>query len=169
DTAGDLGQRARAATLVEHFRAAPDLPNVFRRPYGPGWALVGDAALVMDPITGQGIGHALRDAGSLAGAVEAGVRSDRPLDRSDAEHQRRRDAQVGPMYDFTTDLASFRPNPTAQVLFAALEQKPEFVSEFLGMLTGTVPVATYFGGRNIAKVVGVRGMLTVVASQWRGR
>src|SRR5215470_13182521 len=55
DTAGDLGKRARAATPVEHFRAAPDLPNVFRKPYGPGWALVGDAALVMDPITGQGI------------------------------------------------------------------------------------------------------------------
>jgi hypothetical protein len=33
--------------------AGPDLPNFFRKPYGPGWALVGDAGPVMDPITGQ--------------------------------------------------------------------------------------------------------------------
>ncbi len=66
DKAGDLGERVRAATRVEHVRATPDVPNAYRQPYGPGWALVGDAGLVMDPITGQGIGHALCDAESLA-------------------------------------------------------------------------------------------------------
>ena len=44
------------------MRGTPDLPNRFHRPYGPGWALVGDAGLVMDPITAYGIGHAFRDA-----------------------------------------------------------------------------------------------------------
>ena len=60
DLAGDLGERVRAGRRAERFRASPDLPNVVRRPYGPGWALVGDAGLVMDPMTGQGIGDALR-------------------------------------------------------------------------------------------------------------
>jgi hypothetical protein len=29
------------------IRASPDLPNRFRRPYGPGWALIGDAGLAL--------------------------------------------------------------------------------------------------------------------------
>jgi hypothetical protein len=37
------------------------------------------------------------------------------------------------------------------------------------MLTGTVLVKDYFGGRNMSRVVGVRGMVTVMASQFRGR
>src|SRR5262249_5696904 len=60
DLAGDLGQRARNARRAAPIRGTTDLPNFFRKPYGPGWALVGDAGLVMDPITGQGIGHAFR-------------------------------------------------------------------------------------------------------------
>jgi hypothetical protein len=28
--------------------AAPALPNQFRKPYGPGWVLVGDAGYVKD-------------------------------------------------------------------------------------------------------------------------
>jgi flavin-dependent dehydrogenase len=59
---GDLPERLREAKLVEHVRGTTDLPNVMRRPYGPGYVLVGDAGLVMDPITGQGIGNALADA-----------------------------------------------------------------------------------------------------------
>ena len=55
DLAGDLGERVRAGERAERVHGTADLPNRFRVPYGPGWALVGDAGLVMDPITGQGI------------------------------------------------------------------------------------------------------------------
>ena len=33
-----------------------------RKPHGPGWALVGDAGVTMDPSTAEGITNALRDA-----------------------------------------------------------------------------------------------------------
>ncbi len=52
-----LGERARGLQRADRFRGTPDLPNGLRVPYGRGWALVGDAGLVMDPITGQGIGQ----------------------------------------------------------------------------------------------------------------
>ena len=54
DTVG-LGERIRAGRRAERFRGTPDLPSYLRQPYGPGWALVGDAGLLMDPVTGQGI------------------------------------------------------------------------------------------------------------------
>ena len=72
-----LGERIRAGRRAERFRGTPDLPSFFRKPYGPGWALVGDAGLLLDPITGQGIGDAFRDAELLAGAVVAGLGGDR--------------------------------------------------------------------------------------------
>ena len=46
--------------------ASIELPNVVRQPYGPGWALVGDAGYHRDPITGHGITDAFRDAELLA-------------------------------------------------------------------------------------------------------
>ena len=44
-------------------------PNYFRKPYGPGWALVGDAGYIKDPVTAQGIHDAFRDAELLCAAV----------------------------------------------------------------------------------------------------
>jgi hypothetical protein len=91
------------------------------------------------------------------------------MDEALAEFHHRRDEATGPMYDFTTDLASFRPDPTADILFGALERKPEHVSDFLGMLTGTVPVKDYFAGRHMSRIVGLRGTIRVMASQLKGR
>ena len=44
-------------------------PNFFRKPFGPGWALIGDAGYIKDPITGQGILDAFRDAELCVAAV----------------------------------------------------------------------------------------------------
>ena len=42
------------------------IPGTLRVPYGDGWALVGDAAMVMDPWSGQGIDQASTHAVFLA-------------------------------------------------------------------------------------------------------
>ena len=46
--------------------------NFYRRPYGDGWALVGDAGYHKDPILAIGISDAFRDAQLLADASDAG-------------------------------------------------------------------------------------------------
>ncbi|HWD42634.1 MAG TPA: NAD(P)/FAD-dependent oxidoreductase [Actinomycetota bacterium] len=167
DLAGDLGERVRAGHRAERFRASPDLPNFLRRPYGPGWALVGDAGLVMDPITGQGIGDALRDAELLAEAVEAGLGGRRPLAAALAGYERARDRAALPMYEFTGELASFAPpRPEQQALFAALAGRQDEIDRFLAVLTGSVTLNDYFRPRNLLRVLGVRGMASVAL---RGR
>jgi 2-polyprenyl-6-methoxyphenol hydroxylase-like FAD-dependent oxidoreductase len=122
-------------------------------------ALVGDAGLVMDPITGQGIGDALRDAELLAGAVEAGLGGRQPLQAALAGYERARDRAAMPMYEFTTELASFAP-PRAeqQALFAALAGRPAEIDRFLGVITGAVPLAEYLSLRNLLRLLGVRAM-----------
>jgi 2-polyprenyl-6-methoxyphenol hydroxylase-like FAD-dependent oxidoreductase len=53
---------------VRSFRA---MPGYLRVPWGPGWALVGDAGYWKDPIGAHGLTDALRDAELLARAVVA--------------------------------------------------------------------------------------------------
>ncbi len=58
----ELAERLSLATRETRFVGTGDLPNYFRRPYGPGWALVGDAGYHKDPLTAQGISDDFRDA-----------------------------------------------------------------------------------------------------------
>jgi 2-polyprenyl-6-methoxyphenol hydroxylase-like FAD-dependent oxidoreductase len=163
DLAGDLGERIRAGRRVERIRATPDLPNVIRKPYGPGWALVGDAGLVMDPITGQGIGHALRDAEALAEAVSTGLTGRRPLDAALAGYERGRDRATRPMFDFTTQLAALAPQqPAERRLFAALAAEPEQTDRFIAALTGTLPLRQFMSPVNLVKLVGLGGFAGLV-------
>jgi len=70
-TAPGLARRVRDGSITAPLRGHVGLPNHVRRPAGPGWALVGDAAYHRDPITGHGITDAFRDAELLADAAGA--------------------------------------------------------------------------------------------------
>lgn len=70
----------------------------FRRPVGPGWALVGDAGLHKDPHAGLGISDALRDARALARAIAAGEEA--ALER----YWRERDLASTELFHFARDL-----------------------------------------------------------------
>lgn len=114
--------RRLAGDRAERFRTTPDLPHAIHVPYGPGWALVGDAGLVMDPITAQGIGNALREAEMLAESITAPLENGRPLRPALAAYHRRRDAALRPMYDLTADVAAFHPPSRAERhLFTAVQ------------------------------------------------
>ncbi|HLI53657.1 MAG TPA: NAD(P)/FAD-dependent oxidoreductase [Acidimicrobiales bacterium] len=162
DTAGDLGERVRAGARAERVFGTADLHNHFRQPHGPGWALVGDAGLLLDPVTGQGIADAFRDAELLAEAVATGLDSGPPLATTLDGYRARRDAAALPMYEMTLDLASFAPPRLAQqLLFEALEGRPAEIDRFLGVLSGAVPIRSYFGPRNLLRLLGPRRMLKV--------
>jgi 2-polyprenyl-6-methoxyphenol hydroxylase-like FAD-dependent oxidoreductase len=86
-----------------------------RESWGPGWALVGDAACFKDPITAHGITDALRDAELLARAVADGT------DRAFASYQRMRDELVLDVFDLSDRIASYTWNlDSVQVLHEAL-------------------------------------------------
>ena len=72
DLAPAFAERVRGAKREAPFAGAP-VSNFFRKPFGPGWALVGDAGYNKDPITAQGIGDAFHDACSVTtgGNLEA--------------------------------------------------------------------------------------------------
>lgn len=169
DLCGDLGERVRSAERADRFLGTADLPNVVRRPFGPGWALVGDAGLVVDPITAWGISDALRDAELLADAIGAGL-GDGRLEHALAAYERARDDATLPMWEFTTELASFGPpKPEERLLFEALARSRAETDRFLGVLTGVEPIAAYMTPRNLTRIVGAKGMARIMLSKFRPR
>jgi 2-polyprenyl-6-methoxyphenol hydroxylase-like FAD-dependent oxidoreductase len=161
DQAGDLGERVRSGERAERIRCTNDLPNRFRVPHGPGWALVGDAGLVMDPITGQGIADAFRDAELLADAVATGIAGGR-LERALARYRRRRDRAALPMYRLTQQLARLAPARAAdRELFSALAARPAEIERFFGVLTGVHPPAAVFSPPHLIRLLGPRRFLRV--------
>src|SRR4029450_10947483 len=58
-----------AARRAEGVSGAANLPNFLRRPYAPGWALVGDAGCHKDPYLALGLCDAFRDAEVLVDAI----------------------------------------------------------------------------------------------------
>ena len=106
DAVTTVGERMRGAKREERFVGTNDQPNYFRRPYGRGWALVGDAGYQRDFITGLGIMDAFRDAQLLADAIDNGFAERRPLDEAMAAYEQRRNELAKPLYDITCDMAS---------------------------------------------------------------
>ena len=68
------------------------------KPYGPGWALVGDAGYHKDPLNGEGITDAFRDAELLTEAIDAGFSGRQPLDDTLADYERQRNDIAMPVH-----------------------------------------------------------------------
>jgi len=107
----DLAERAEAGTRISPFRGTPGLPGFLRRPFGPGWALVGDAGYTKDPISAHGISDALRDAELCARAVDRSLRH--PAEELEAMqgYQQVRDRLSHRMFDESDALARFEWDP----------------------------------------------------------
>ncbi|OGN94265.1 MAG: hypothetical protein A2Z71_10780 [Chloroflexi bacterium RBG_13_50_21] len=170
DSLPNLTDRIHTGRQAERFYGTADLPAFYRHSYGQGWALVGDAGLSMDPITGQGIGNAFRDAERMSEAVDAAFSGRVPIETAFTEYERLRNQETKPMYEFTSQIAAFTPpSPEQQVLFSSLAHKPEAASRFLGALTGSVPLQEFFSPRSIFQIVGISGMGRILFSKIKPR
>jgi 2-polyprenyl-6-methoxyphenol hydroxylase-like FAD-dependent oxidoreductase len=159
DLCGDLGERVRSGSRAERLRTTPDQPNMFRCAHGPGWALAGDAGVVMDSISAQGMTNALRDASHLSAAVVAGLGGGRPLSAALHDHQRQRDRAIRGMYDFTLGLAAFSPaRPVQRLFLAAVAADQQETDRFLGSFAGISPPEDYFTLATVMRILGSRGI-----------
>jgi flavin-dependent dehydrogenase len=167
--APSLAERVQQGRRAERFMGIADLPNFYRTPYGPGWALVGDAGYHKDPITRWGISDAFRDADLLAEALDAGFAGRAALEEALAGYEAQRNAASLPSYELTTQLASFAPpRPEHTALYAALRRDQAARDQFFGVLTGAVPMQTFFTPGNLVRILGLTGMARTAGQKvWR--
>ncbi|HVP05642.1 MAG TPA: NAD(P)/FAD-dependent oxidoreductase [Dehalococcoidia bacterium] len=112
----------------ERFLGTADMPNYFRKPYGPGWALTGDAGYHRDFITGLGINDAFLQAELLAAALHEAWSGKRSEEEALADFQKKRDDYVKPTYDVTIKIAAGEQvDPMAFMQFglALMRQVPQ--------------------------------------------
>jgi flavin-dependent dehydrogenase len=166
EVAPGLAERVRISKREEPFAGTADMPNFFRKPFGKGWALVGDAGYHKDYFTAQGITDAFRDAGLLAEAIDAGLSGHRPLEEALADYERQRNDTVRPMYELTCQRAALGPPPPdMQHLFAALQGNQTETNRFFGTTAGTVPIPEFFSPENIGRIISGDNPVTALPEQ----
>ena len=139
DLTPDFAARLRAGRREERFYGCSDLPNFYRKPYGSGWALVGDAGVHKDPFLALGIADAFRDAEFLADAIREGLGGTRSLTETLADFERRRNDASAKDYQENIISARFTPlPPEALAARAAARQDPDAATRLVKRRMGMI-------------------------------
>ena len=153
-----LAERVRNGRREEHFRGTADLPNFFRKPYGAGWALVGDAGYHKDPALAYGISDAFLCAELLAEALDAGLSERQPMDDALALYEQRRNEKLLPYYQMNCQIASLEPpSIETQQLFGALSRNQVETNNFTGALQGVCVYLRFFSPANVMRIMSLSG------------
>ncbi len=106
-------------------------PKFFmKQAIGPGWALVGDSGLHIDPTPGLGISDAVRDAADLSDAIIDGSEKAMRL------YWRRRDAESIGLYHFAGEMGSPEyNNPFTRIAFKHAQKSPAMQQRMDWMMT----------------------------------
>ena len=94
----ELTERLRNKKREDRIMGWSGYTSYYKKPFGPGWALVGDAGYLKDPTLGQGINDCFRDAEYLSDALDEGFSGRQDLQAALAGYQQRRDTETGPIY-----------------------------------------------------------------------
>jgi 2-polyprenyl-6-methoxyphenol hydroxylase-like FAD-dependent oxidoreductase len=155
----------RECRLVEPVMGKIDMENRLRRPVAPGLALVGDAALAIDPLWGVGCGFAFQTAEWLADGVGPELLRGDPLDAGLERYRKRYARGLDGHARMMVEYATGRKFSAAErMLFAATARDAKLAERFdafgsrrIGagrMLATTVPRAVAVNARHALRRAG---------------
>lgn len=154
----EFAERVHAATRESRFIGSAELPGYLRKPFGSGWALIGDAGYHKNPITAMGINDAFRDAELLTSALDDVFSGRRSHDEAMAGYQDARDRAALPVYEFTDDFAQLRPPPPEMAqLLGAMQGNQEAMDGFISVQAATLPAPEFFEPGNVGRIMGEAG------------
>jgi 2-polyprenyl-6-methoxyphenol hydroxylase-like FAD-dependent oxidoreductase len=152
--APQLAERVMNAERADENMYLGCTRNFFRKAYGPGWVLLGDAHYKKDPCTAQGITDAFCDAEVLADVIDHALRGEGDLLRALEDYERGRVAWAMPFYELTCQMATFAP-PAPQMLaiYTALQGNQEDTDAFFGLITEAVSPIQFFAPENVNRIL----------------
>jgi flavin-dependent dehydrogenase len=154
----EFAERVRGATRESKFIGSAELPGYFRKPFGPGWVLVGDAGYHKNPITAMGINDAFRDAELVAGGLHEALAGERTFGEAMGAYQEARDAEAMPVYEFTCEFANVAPPPPEmQQLIGAMQGNQEAQDQFISVQAATMPAPEFFAPENVGRIMAAAG------------
>jgi 2-polyprenyl-6-methoxyphenol hydroxylase-like FAD-dependent oxidoreductase len=147
-----FADRIRDAKREERY-VGTSVPNYFRTPFGPGWALIGDSGYNRDFITAQGITDAFLDAELCAGALDESLSGSRPYDEAMGDYLSTRDARALPMYEMTAQIAALQPPDEQMIqLVTAMQGNQEAMDAFARVNSGATPPGEFFAPENVGRI-----------------
>jgi 2-polyprenyl-6-methoxyphenol hydroxylase-like FAD-dependent oxidoreductase len=153
----DFAARFHAGTRETRF-VGMSLANFLRKPFGPGWALVGDAGYTKDFITALGISDAFRDAELSATALDEAFSGARPFEAAMADYHSERDRRSLPFYELTAQLATLEPLPQEiEQVLAAVQGNQEAMDEFARVGGAVTSPADFFSEQNVGRLLAGAG------------
>lgn len=150
-----IGERVKGATQVTPVHGIKEVPNHYRQPAGPGWALVGDAVHHKDPLGGQGIYDAVFEAKALAEHYLAFCRGELTWAQAGAGYKQAIEAETLPMYYNTLDARrNFAPQGAVQRLIGRYAcENPDFVNNMVRLPVRMIEPRAVLDGPLLARTV----------------
>jgi 2-polyprenyl-6-methoxyphenol hydroxylase-like FAD-dependent oxidoreductase len=147
-----FAERIKSAKQEERFLGTA-VPNYFRKPFGKGWALVGDAGYNKDFITAFGITDAFSQSELCSDALDHYLSGSVEYDESMAKYQSARDEAAMPYYHLTCDLATLSPpTPEIQQVLEAVSRNKDSMADFTRMNGACLSPAQFFSEENVGRV-----------------
>jgi flavin-dependent dehydrogenase len=151
----------RAPSLAQAQRVTPfmgmiEYPNLHRSVSKPGLALIGDAALSIDPLWGIGCGWALQSAEWLAGAVGRAWTSPTDLDRGLSAYAKRHRSELAGHRFLIEDFSTGRPfNIIERLTFSAAARDPVCADAFAAFGSRSIGVGRFLRPDALARAMWV--------------
>ncbi|MEV5873298.1 NAD(P)/FAD-dependent oxidoreductase [Streptomyces sp. NPDC052101] len=142
-TAPELYERMSAGERVEQMYGTGHQENYFRKAYGPGWVLVGDAVHHKDSITARGITDAFIQAQSLIDHIGEGLHDDAALNAALRRYENDLSNNFLNLYQGVLNVAELKPEGRTEML-RKLVGHQELIDRYFSTVSGACSLDDFY-------------------------
>ena len=152
------GPDVRLSNRMSPFLQMLDVPNISRRPTKPGLALIGDAAIASDPVSGNGCGWAFQSAEWLANHTASALKSGDPrrIDAALEQYRKAHRSALGGHYAVICDFSARKKfNLLEKLFFIAAVHDPVSANHFEAFLTREISLQAFLRSSALLRAAAV--------------
>ncbi|MEU6770336.1 NAD(P)/FAD-dependent oxidoreductase [Streptomyces sp. NPDC046759] len=142
-TAPELYERMSAGRRVEQLYGTGHQENFFRKAFGPGWVLVGDAVNHKDSITARGITEAFVQAQTLTEYIGDGLHDDAALKAALRRYENELSNEALNHYQGALNVAELKPEGRVEML-RKLVGHQEQIDRYFSTLSGACSIDDFY-------------------------
>jgi flavin-dependent dehydrogenase len=142
-TAPELYERMRSGRREEQLYGTGHQENYFRKAYGPGWVLVGDAVNHKDSITARGITEAFVQAQSLTTLVGDRLHEDAALATALRRYENELSNEALNHYQGALNVAELKPEGRTEML-RKLVGHQDHIDRYFSTLSGAISIDDFY-------------------------
>ncbi|MFD0069328.1 NAD(P)/FAD-dependent oxidoreductase, partial [Streptomyces sp. NPDC127574] len=142
-TAPELYERMQAGERVEQLYGTGHQDNYFRKAYGSGWVLVGDAVNHKDSITARGITEAFVQAQTLTDAIGQNLHEDTALKRALRRYENSLGDEALNHYQGALNVAELKPEGRTEML-RKLVGHQQHIDRYFSTLSGACSIDDFY-------------------------